>query len=279
MTTTHGDLLRGAAARLGGDSPRADAEVLLAHVLGRDRTWLFAHAGDPCDAQAAARFQALLARRAAGEPVAYLTGRRGFWSLDLDVGPGVLVPRPETELLVEFALRHLARDSPARVLDLGTGSGAIALAVASERPAAQVEAVDASQHALAIASANARRLGLPRVAFHHGDWYAPLGGRRFDLVLANPPYIADADPHLREGDLRFEPRGALASGADGLDAIRRIAAGAPTHLAAGGRIAIEHGFAQGAAVRDLLAGAGLREVESTRDLAGHERITHARSPA
>lgn len=279
MTMTHGDLLRGAAARLGGDSPRADAEILLAHALGRDRTWLVAHGGDACDAAGAARFEALLSRRIAGEPVAYLTGRRAFWTLELEVGPGVLVPRPETELLVEFALRQLAADAPARVIDLGTGSGAIALAVASERPRAQVEAVDASHDALAIASANARRLGLQRVAFHHGDWYAPLAGRRFDLVLANPPYIADADPHLREGDLRFEPPGALASGADGLDAIRRIAAGAPLHLAAGGRIAIEHGFAQAAAVRDLLAAAGLHEIASTRDLAGHERITHARSPA
>jgi release factor glutamine methyltransferase len=276
---TCGELLRGASARLGGDSPRADAEILLAHVLGRDRTWLVAHADADCDAVLATRFESLLARREAGEPVAYLVGRRGFWSLDLEVGPGVLLPRPETELLVEFALQHLDPGSTARVLDLGTGSGAIALAVASERPRATVEAVDASAAALEIARANARRLGLSRVAFHPGDWFAPLGGRRFDLVLSNPPYVAEHDPHLERGDLRFEPRAALASGPDGLDAIRRIAAGAAAHLAPGGRIALEHGFAQAAAVRALLSAAGLREVASIRDLAGHERITHARSPA
>jgi release factor glutamine methyltransferase len=275
---TIGGLLRGAAVRLGGDSPRADAELLLAHVLGRDRGWLFAHADDPCAADDAARFDALLARRAAGEPVAYLTGRRGFWTLELDVGPGVLVPRPETEGLVEFALARIARDAPAAVLDLGTGSGAIALALAHERPRARVDAVDASADALAIARANAARLGLSRIAFHHGDWFAPVAGRRFDLVLSNPPYIADDDPHLAQGDLRFEPRGALASGPDGLDAIRRIVAAAPAHLAPGGHVAIEHGFAQGAPVRALLEAAGLREAASIRDLAGHERITHARAP-
>ncbi|MCE3003571.1 MAG: peptide chain release factor N(5)-glutamine methyltransferase [Xanthomonadaceae bacterium] len=273
-----GELLRGAVARLGGDSPRADAELLLAHVLGRDRAWLFAHADAACDPDQAARFDALLARRAAGEPVAYLVGHRGFWTLDLAVGPGVLVPRPETELLVEFALAHAARESPVAVLDLGTGSGAIALAVASERPRADVVAVDASAEALAIARANAGRLGLSRVAFLHGDWFAPVAGRRFDLVLANPPYIADDDPHLARGDLRFEPRGALAAGADGLDAIRHIAAAAPAHLAPGGRIAIEHGFAQAGAVRALLEATGLREAGTLRDLAGHERITHARAP-
>lgn len=274
---TCGELLRGAAARLGGDSPRADAELLLAHVLGRDRAWLFAHAGAACDPEQAARFDALLARRAAGEPVAYLVGHRGFWTLDLAVAPGVLVPRPETEQLVEFALAHAARETPVAVLDLGTGSGAIALAVASERPRADVVAVDASVEALAIARANAARLGLSRVAFLHGDWFAPVAGRRFDLVLANPPYIADDDPHLARGDLRFEPRGALAAGADGLDAIRHIAAGAPAHLAHGGRIAIEHGFAQACAVRALLEAAGLRDVGTLRDLAGHERVTHARA--
>ncbi|MFN9732135.1 MAG: peptide chain release factor N(5)-glutamine methyltransferase [Pseudomonadota bacterium] len=272
-------LMRGAAARLGGDTSRADAELLLAHALGCDRAWLFAHADEPCAPDAATRFESLVARRAAGEPVAYLTGRRGFWTLDLEVGPGVLVPRPETELLVEFALVRIAHSAPAVVLDLGTGSGAIALAVAAERPQAAVVAVDASAEALTSARANAARLGLSRVVFAHGDWFAPVAGRRFDLVLANPPYIPERDPHLTRGDLRFEPRVALAAGADGLDAIRRIAAAAPAHLAAGGWIAIEHGFDQAPAARTLLADAGLREVASIIDLAGHERITHARAPA
>jgi release factor glutamine methyltransferase len=271
-------MLREAAARIGGDSARADAELLLAFVLGRDRTWLMVHGEAACAETELLRFDELVARRAAGEPVAYLLGRRGFWTLDLEVAPGVLVPRPETELLVEFALARIARDAPAAVLDLGTGSGAIALAVAAERPRADVVAVDASAAALAVARANAARLGLSRVEFLHGDWFAPLAGRRFDLVLANPPYIADDDPHLAQGDLRFEPRGALASGPDGLDAIRRIAAGAPAHLAPGGHIAIEHGFAQAAAVRALLHAAGLRGSASIRDLGGHERITHARAP-
>jgi release factor glutamine methyltransferase len=271
-------MLREAAARIGGESARADAELLLAFVLGRDRAWLMVHGEAECAVGEVSRFQELVARRAAGEPVAYLLGRRGFWTLDLAVAPGVLIPRPETELLVEFALARIAREAPATVLDLGTGSGAIALAVAAERPRAVVVAVDASAEALAVARANAARLGLSRVEFLHGDWFAPLAARRFDLVLANPPYIADDDPHLAQGDLRFEPRGALASGPDGLDAIRRIAAGAPAHLAPGGHIAIEHGFAQAAAVRALLQAAGLREAASIRDLAGHERISHARAP-
>ncbi len=271
-------MLREAAARIGGESARVDAELLLGFVLGRDRAWLMVHGDAECGNIELLRFGELVARRAAGEPVAYLLGRRGFWTLDLAVAPGVLIPRPETELLVEFALARIARDAPAAVLDLGTGSGAIALAVAAERPRADVMAVDASTDALAIAHANAARLGLSRVAFLHGDWYAPLAGRRFDVVLANPPYIAEDDPHLARGDLRFEPRDALASGADGLDAIRRIAAHAPAHLAPGGHVAIEHGFAQAAAVRALLRAAGLHDAASIRDLAGHERITHARAP-
>jgi release factor glutamine methyltransferase len=265
-----------AAARIRGDSAAADAQWLLSHVLGRDRTWLLVHADDPLAEDAAAAFDDLVSRRARGEPVAYLTGRRGFWSLELEVGPGVLIPRPETELLVEFALDHLPRDRVCSVVDLGTGSGAIALAVAVERPLAQVVAVDASCAALEIARRNAARIAPGRVAFVEGSWWTPLPGRRFDLVLSNPPYIPERDPHLDRGDLRFEPRGALAAGLDGFDALRAIVEALPERLADGGRVALEHGYDQGAEVRALLSAIGLGEVATIRDLAGHERISVGR---
>jgi release factor glutamine methyltransferase len=271
-------MLRDAAARIGGESARADAELLLGFVLGCDRTWLMVHGDAVCAVADVSRFDELLARRAAGEPVAYLVGRRGFWNLELAVAPGVLIPRPETELLVEFALARLAAGREARVLDLGTGSGAIALAVAHARPHAMVHAIDASAAALAIARDNGARLGIDNVRWTQGHWYAPCGGQRFGLVLSNPPYIADDDPHLREGDLRFEPPDALASGIDGLDAIREIVSGAPAHLVADGWIAIEHGYQQGAAVRALMAQAGLVGVDALRDLAGHERVAIGRAP-
>lgn len=267
-------LLREAAARIGA----IDAEWLLLHALGRPRAWLFAHGRTALEPAQAEAFEALVARREAGEPVAYLTGRRGFWSLDLDVGPGVLVPRPETERLVEVALERLPEQRMLRVADLGTGSGAIALAIACDRPAARVVAVDASRDALAIAQGNARHLGLDNVEFRHGDWFVPLAGERFDLVASNPPYIADGDPHLAEGDLRFEPRAALAAGADGLDAIRAIARAAPAHLFAGGWLLLEHGWEQGAAVRALLDEAGFAGIETARDLEDRERVTLGRQP-
>ena len=256
----------------------ADAELLLAHALGRPRGWLYAHADAAAAADDAARFEALLERRGHGEPVAYLCGRRGFWTLDLMVTPDTLVPRPETELLVELALRRLPVRGPVRIADLGTGSGAIALALAAERPDATVVATDASPAALAVAAANARAAGLGRVGFHAGDWFAALPGQRFDLVASNPPYIADGDPHLREGDLRFEPPAALSSGEDGLDAIRAIVAGAPAHLSPGGWLLLEHGWTQGAAVRALLQAAGLVEVSTHRDLEERDRVTLGRTP-
>ncbi|MFO7339336.1 MAG: peptide chain release factor N(5)-glutamine methyltransferase [Lysobacteraceae bacterium] len=268
------DLLREAAARIG----REDAEPLLQHALGRDRAWLFAHADEPVEAATAARFRELVERRAAGEPVAYLTGRRGFWTLDLEVGPTTLIPRPETELLVELALARLDPEAPARVADLGTGSGAIALAIACERPAAAVVATDISGPALAVAVRNARRLGIGNVWFRRGSWERALGRDRFDLIVSNPPYIAEGDPHLGQGDLRFEPPAALASGADGLDAIRAIAALAPRHLVPGGWLLLEHGWEQGAVVRALLAQAGLVEVDTARDLEGRERASLGRMP-
>ncbi|MGN6313584.1 MAG: peptide chain release factor N(5)-glutamine methyltransferase, partial [Rhodanobacteraceae bacterium] len=221
---------------------------------------------------------ALIARRARGEPIAYLIGSRGFHALELRVSPDVLIPRPETELLVELALARIPVDAECRVADLGTGSGAIALSIARERPRARVLATDASGAALAVARDNARRLNLTNVGFAQGDWCAALGdGCDFDLIVSNPPYIAEDDPHLREGDLRFEPRAALASGADGLDAICAIVRDARAHLRGGGWLLLEHGFAQGAQVRALLQESGYREVFTERDLEGRERTTGARS--
>lgn len=251
-----------------------DARVLLTHALERSSAWLFAHGDDIIEADALGRFETLLARRALGEPVAYLTGRRAFWSFDLMVSADTLIPRPETELLVELALERLPVGSESRVADLGTGSGAIALALAYERPQAQVIAVDVSAGALDIARANARELGLRNLEFRQGDWLQPLAGERFDLIVGNPPYIADADPHLDA--LRYEPEPALSSGADGLDAIRIIASNAPAHLHRGGWLLLEHGWDQGDAVRPLLQAAGFDSVETCRDLEHRDRVTLGR---
>lgn len=253
-----------------------DRELLLAEALGRSRGWLYAHPEAAVPAPAQARFEALLARRQAGEPVAYLLGRQGFWSLELEVGPATLIPRPETECLVELALARLPAGQPLRVADLGTGSGAIALALARERPQARIVATDASVAALAVARRNAERLGLGRVEFRQGDWLAPLCGERFDLIASNPPYIEAGDPHLTQGDLRFEPPAALASGADGLDAIRVIVRDAGRHLHPGGWLLLEHGWNQGPAVRVLLEDAGFSEVATERDLEGRDRVSLGR---
>ena len=266
-------LLRRAAATI----DRVDAEWLLSHAVVRPRTWLFVHAGDPVPAAVAERFEALVARRQAGEPVAYLTGTQGFWTLELEVSPATLIPRPETELLVELALARIPVDARAHVADLGTGSGAIALAMAKERPRAAVMATDASSAALEVARRNATRNRIATVEFREGDWFAPLAGETFDLIASNPPYIADGDPHLGEGDLRFEPPTALSSGTDGLDAIRRIVGDAPAYLASGGWLLLEHGWDQGEAVRALLQAAGFIDVETARDLEGRDRVTLGRT--
>lgn len=258
-----------------------DGQALLAHALGRDRAWLIAHAGDVLPSEDADRFFALARRRREGEPVAYLTGWREFWGLRLAVDPSVLIPRPETETLVEMALARLSSDRVPSVLDLGTGSGAIALAVAHERPLARVVASDRSQAALEVARANAQRLGIANIAFVSGDWYDALPPRtatRFDLIASNPPYVAAGDVHLREGDLRFEPIGALAAGADGLDALRVIVAGAPARLAMGGWLVVEHGYDQSDPVQRLFAEAGLADIASARDLAGIPRVVAGRRP-
>ena len=268
------DLLQRASAMI----ERVDAEWLLAHALDRPPGWLWAHADDAVEAAARERFEALLARRAAGEPVAYLTGTQGFWSLDLRVTPATLIPRPETERLVELALARLPADAPCRVADLGTGSGAIALAIARERPMAAVVATDASKAALAVAVSNAQRNGIDNAWFRRGDWCEALGRDRFDLIASNPPYIALGDPHLDQGDLRHEPPDALASGDDGLDAIRRIVRDAPAHLAPAGWLLLEHGWDQGQAVRALMAAAGFVEVGTEPDLEGRDRVSLGRRP-
>lgn len=274
------DLLRQAVlaltATLGLDprEARLEAQILLGHALGQVRAWLIAHAADALTPAQAGQFLALLQRRLGGEPVAYLLGEREFYGLAFRVTPAVLIPRPETELLVELALARIPAGRPWRVLDLGTGSGAVAVALALQRPAAEITAVDQSAAALAVAEDNAARLGTRNLHFLHGDWYAPLGEARFELIVSNPPYIAAADPHLTQGDLRFEPAVALASGADGLDDIRRIVAGAAAHLAPAGWLLFEHGYDQAAACRQLLVQAGFQQVASAADLAGIERVSY-----
>ncbi len=255
---------------------RLDAHLLLGHVLGRSRTWLLAHDTDLLDAEAQARYLALLARRAEGEPAAYLLGDKEFFGLNLRVTPDTLIPRPDTETLVHWALAHLPIDQPRRVLDLGTGSGAIALALAHERPLADVTAVDASAGALQVALDNAASLGL-RLRGLLGSWFAPVAGERFDLIVSNPPYIAEGDPHMAA--LRFEPESALTAGPDGLDDLRHIIEQAPHHLVPGGWLLLEHGFDQANAVMQLLQNRGFTEVSTRFDLGPQARCTGGRLPA
>lgn len=264
-------------ARDPGAAPALDAEVLLAHVLGAGRARLRSHPEEIPGADAAARFLALIERRAAGEPVAYIIGRKGFWTLELSVNSAVLVPRPETELLVERALT-LHPGSEAEVADLGTGSGAIALSLASARPRWRIVATDVSAEALAVARANAGSLGLAHVEFVQGDWLACLRGRVFHLLVSNPPYVAAADPALRQPELMREPRLALVAAEDGLAALRAIVRDAPDHLRPGGWLLLEHGATQAAAVAGALVARGFAQVRSHRDLAGRERMTEGQWP-
>lgn len=255
--------------------PPSEARLLLGHVLNKSAAWLLAHGEQVLDEDDLLAFASLAARRAGGEPVAYLVGRREFFGRDFEVSPAVLIPRPETELLVETALAGAG--AAARILDLGTGSGCIAITLALELPQAQVTAVDASIAALAVARRNAERLAA-RLRFVHSDWFDALAEETFDLIVANPPYIAAADPHLATGDLRHEPAAALASGTEGLDALRRIIAGSSARLAPGGQLWLEHGYDQAPAVLELLARTGLTAIEQHRDLAGIIRVSGGRLP-
>ncbi|AXL52067.1 SAM-dependent methyltransferase [Paraburkholderia caffeinilytica] len=264
--------------------PSLEARILLTHVLGWRHTQLITRSDEALDGTIVERYRNLEARRVAGEPVAQLVGVREFFGLDFEVTPDVLIPRPETELLVETALAAMENVSRPRVLDLGTGTGAIAVAIASMRPDAPVWALDRSAEALTVATRNAARLLDAKrpggaVNLRQSDWYSSLDtALRFDVIVSNPPYIASGDPHLSEGDLRFEPRGALTDEADGLSAIRKIVAGAPARLAANGVLWIEHGYDQAQAGRDLLTSQGFADVRSEQDLAGIERISGGRWP-
>ena len=251
---------------------RVDAQVIVAHLLGVNRAYLAANPMRVLTESEDARVDAFVAQRAMGHPVAYLLGKREFYGRDFSVGPDVLIPRPETETLVESALARVAPD--ATVLDLGTGSGIVAVTLACERPGMAVAATDTSESALALARRNARTLGCgDRVEFLAGSWYEPVARRRFDLIVSNPPYVAGTDPHLAQGDLRFEPPHALTDGSrDGLGSIRAIVAGARAHLKPGGTILIEHGYDLAAAVAAMLAEAGFAGLVSIADLAGIPRV-------
>ncbi|MGE0372914.1 MAG: peptide chain release factor N(5)-glutamine methyltransferase [Gammaproteobacteria bacterium] len=267
---------------LRGDSPRLDAEILLGHAIGCSRAQLLARPEMTPDPAAMQRFRHLVARRAQGEPIAYLTGEREFWSRRFRVTPATLIPRPETELLIELALERLPPAAPRHVADLGTGSGAIALTLVLERPATRVVATDISPAALEIARENATRLGAAEVEFRLGDWCAALAGERFDLIVSNPPYVEAGDPHLQQGDLPHEPRLALTPGISGLEAIEHIVAAAPAHLAHGGWLLLEHGYDQADAVADLLRRRGYDRIEHRADIGGHRRATavsHRGEPA
>ncbi|MEL7046494.1 MAG: peptide chain release factor N(5)-glutamine methyltransferase [Pseudomonadota bacterium] len=255
-----------------GEEARRDAEVLLCRALGKERSYLYAWPEADVEAQAVTAYRAWMEDRARGVPVAYLLGRREFWSHDLLVNEATLIPRPDTEVLVALAL-SLAMPREARVLDLGTGTGAIAIALASERPEWSITAVEASPDALVVAQENALRCDVPELRFLAGNWFEPVGGESFDLIVSNPPYVSADDSCLNEGDLRYEPRTALVSGADGYADLDAIIAAAPRHLNPGASIVLEHGASQGAGVRERLGAAGFVAIATHRDLAGHERAS------
>ena len=263
--------------------PRAEARRLLASLTGQPLTWFMAHGDAPADPNTATRFQALAERRRAGEPLAYLLGQQEFYGRPFAVSPAVLIPRADTETLVETALEQLAllrqqrRTVPLSLLELGTGSGIIAITLALEAPDTEVHAVERSLEALAVAQQNAKALGADRIHWHAGSWWQALASpRRFDLIVSNPPYIAANDHHLQQGDLRFEPTQALAAGPDGLDDLRILIGGAPAHLTPGGWLLLEHGYDQEAPVQALLRDAGFADVFTRRDLAGQPRVSGGR---
>jgi release factor glutamine methyltransferase len=257
-------------------TPRLDAEVLVMHACGIDRSELITRHETALTGEQQNQLEGLLARRIRGEPVAYLTGTREFWSMELNVTPATLIPRPETELLAEKALERIPRDATWTIADLGTGSGAIALAIAKERPRCHVIATDNSPAALEVARSNARKFGLTNIEFREGDWFVPLVGQTFDVIVSNPPYIRAGDPHLKQGDVRFEPATALVSGTDGLKAIRHIALHAREFLRPDGWLLFEHGWDQAEAIGDLPRRHGYRDMVCHRDLAGHARVAACR---
>jgi release factor glutamine methyltransferase len=282
MATEIRALIDEGAARLArvADDPRLEAAILLGASLDQPRSYLIAHAERPVlDCEATDRYEAAVTRRSHGEPIAYILGEKEFWSLTLAVEPGVLIPRPETELVVERALAHLPADAACDVLDLATGSGAIALAIASERPHGRIVGTDASADAVSLALRNGVRLGLERVEFHVGSWFEPVHGRVFDLIASNPPYIAEGDPRVEPAVRRYEPHAALYAGAEGIEALATIVAQAPPHLRPGGWLVLEHGDRQGEAVRALLDSARFESVATHRDLAGRDRCTEGRLAA
>jgi release factor glutamine methyltransferase len=266
-------LLLEAALNLDPGSARIEVQCLLQSVLQANRAWLLGHPEQSLDQDQHARYTTLFERRLNGEPIAYLLGEREFFGLTFMVNPATLIPRPETELLVELVLQHIPQQGKFRILDLGTGCGAIALSIAHERPDTDVIAVDASKAALEMAELNAQRLNLGNVRLLPSDWFGALQGEHFDIIVSNPPYVATGDTHLMQGDVRFEPPAALASGADGLEDIRRITAQAKIHLNANGWLLLEHGYDQAAKVRAMLQQAGFDHIFSARDLAGIERVS------
>ncbi len=272
--TTIAVLLREASKEIDSETARFDAELLLGFVIEKNSAWFLAHGDDELPQTSQAKFLELLQRRKAGEPVAHIIGSRGFWTLDLTVTADTLIPRPETELLVELAISKCSPGRKTRILDLGTGTGAIALAIASECKNSEVVAVDKSRPALAVAIENARRNNL-QVQFIQSDWFAGLENGKFDLIVSNPPYIPSNDPHLSQGDVRFEPLTALASGKDGLDDIRLIVSQSPQHCSPQAWLMVEHGFDQGEAVRGLFSDAGFSGVETVQDLERRDRVTIA----
>lgn len=279
MKTWRIDQLLGLAQQLDSPTAQLDAELLLSFVLSKPRSYLYTWPDKVLSESQVAAYQELLQRRKNGEPVAYLLGRQGFWTLDLQVAEHTLIPRADTEILVETALQLADANTAWQVLDLGTGSGALALALASERANWQITGVDRIESAVALAQANQQHTGLSNVKFLHSDWFSALAGQRYNLILSNPPYIAEHDPHLQQGDVRFEPLSALVSGPDGLADIRSIIAQAAAYLISPGWLLLEHGYDQASAVRALLEQAGFVEVRSQRDLAGHERVSLGRLPS
>jgi len=279
MTIT--EALAAAQARLtlaANTEAKLEAQLLLQHVLQVNRAWLIAHENDTLSPNIQTEFEALLTRRLQGEPMAYILGEREFYGLVLQVTPATLIPRPDTETLVEAALDKIPQNMDVHVLDLGTGSGAIALAIAKHRTQANVVAVDASPAALEVAKHNADRLNISNVQFVSSDWFSALEDQRFEIIVSNPPYIEADDPHLAQGDLRFEPPDALASGKDGLSDIRIIINQCLTHLKPQGWLMLEHGYNQGTAVADLMSAAGLVDVATIEDLGGNARVTIGKNP-